>query len=62
MRERLLRRGARGRVDGQAAGDEVFGGGGDAAPEGGGLEAVVGYEDGLHFFEVGVAVEGCVAT
>lgn len=35
---------------------------GDAAPVFERREGVVGDEDGLHFFEVGVAVEGCVAA
>lgn len=50
------------RVDGQAAFDEVAGGEGDAAPVFEGREGVVGDEDGLHFFEVGVPVEGGVAA
>ena len=50
------------RVDGQAAFDEVAGGEGDAAPVFERGEGVVGDEDGLHFFEVGVPVEGGVAA
>ena len=50
------------RVDGQAAFDEVAGREGDAAPVFEGGEGVVGDEDGLHFFEVGVPVEGGVAA
>lgn len=50
------------RVDGQAAFDEVAGGQGDAAPVFERGEGVIGDEDGLHFFEVGVPVEGGVAA
>ena len=49
-------------VDGEAAFDEFAGGEGDGAPVFEGGEAVVGDEDGLHFFEVGVPVEGGVAA
>ncbi len=49
-------------VDGQAAVDEVAGGAGDAAPVFGRGEGVVGYQDGLHFFQVRVPVEGRVAA
>lgn len=49
-------------IDGEAAFDEVAGGEGDAAPVFEGGEGVVGDEDGLHFFEVGVPVEGGVAA
>ncbi len=50
------------RVDGEAALDEFARISGDAAPEFEGREGVVGYQDGLHFFEVGFAVEGWVAA
>ena len=50
------------RVGGQAAFYEFARGGGDGAPVFEGREAVVGDEDGLHFFEVGVPVEGRVAA
>ncbi len=50
------------RVDGQAAADEVARGEGDAAPVFEGREGVVGDEDGLHFFQVRVPVEGRVAA
>lgn len=53
---------AGGGVDGEAALDEVPGGVGDAAPVFDRGEGVVGDEDGLHFFEVTVAVEGGVAA
>ena len=49
-------------VDGEAAFYEFPRGEGDGAPVFEGGEGVVGYEDGLHFFEVGVAVEGGVAA
>lgn len=49
-------------VDGEAAFDEFTRVVGDAAPEFDGGEGVVGYEDCLHFFEVGFAVEGGVAA
>ncbi|KAL8706695.1 MAG: hypothetical protein Q9225_007922, partial [Loekoesia sp. 1 TL-2023] len=49
-------------VDGEAFFDEVPRGEGDAAPVFERGEGVVGYEDGLHFFEVGVPVEGGVAA
>ena len=49
-------------VDGKAAFYEFAGGEGDGAPVFEGGEAVVGDEDGLHFFEVGVSVEGGVAA
>lgn len=51
-----------GGVDGEATLDEVSSGVGDAAPVFDGGEGVVGDEDGLHFFEVAVAVEGGVAA
>ena len=60
--EGLVGRHAGARVDGQAAADEVARGEGHAAPVFEGREGVVGYKDGLHFFEVGVAVEGRVAA
>ena len=50
------------RFDGEAAFDEFAGGEGDGAPVFERGEAVVGDEDGLHFFEVGVSVEGRVAA
>lgn len=50
------------RVDGEAFLNEVAGGEGDAAPVFERGEGVVGDEDGLHFFEVGVPVEGRVAA
>ena len=50
------------RVGGQAAFDEVARAERDAAPVFEGCERVVGDEDGLHFFEVGVSVEGGVAA
>lgn len=53
---------ADGGVDGQAFLDEVAGGEGDAAPVFERGEGEVGDEDGLHFFEVGVPVEGGVAA
>lgn len=62
VRERLVRGHARGGVDGQAALDELSGGERDAAPVSERREGVVGDEDGLHFFEVGVSVEGRVAA
>lgn len=49
-------------IDGKAAPDEVSGGLGDVAPVFDWGEGVVGGEDGLHFFQVGVAVERCVAA
>lgn len=49
-------------VSGEAAFDEVAGGERDAAPVFERGEAVVGDEDCLHFFEVGVPVEGGVAA
>jgi len=51
-----------GGIDGQAAVDEVAGGLGDGSPVFDGGEGVVGVEDGLHFFEVGVAVKGGVTA
>ncbi len=49
-------------VDGEAAFDEVAGGEGNAAPVFEGREGVVCDEDCLHFFEVGVPVEGGVTA
>ena len=49
-------------VDGETATDEVACGFGDVAPVLDWCEGVVGGEDGLHFFEVGVSVEGRVAA
>lgn len=49
-------------VDGKAALDEFAGGRADVLPVFCGGEGVVGYEDGLHFFEVRIAVEGGVAA
>ena len=49
-------------VDGEAAFYEFARGEGDGAPVFEGGEGVVCDEDGLHFFEVGVAVEGGVAA
>jgi hypothetical protein len=51
-----------GRVDGEAAADEFARREGHAAPVFEGCEGVVGHEDGLHLFEVGVTVEGRVAA
>ena len=49
-------------INGEAAFDEVTGGEGDAAPVFERGEGVVGDEDGLHFFNIGVAVEGGIAA
>ena len=49
-------------IDGQTATDEVPSGVGDIAPVFDGCEGVVGGEDGLHFFEIAVPVERCVAA
>lgn len=49
-------------IDGEAAFDELARGEGDAAPVFERGEGVVGDEDGLHLFEVGVPVEGGVAA
>lgn len=49
-------------IDGEAAFDEVTGGEGDTAPVFERGEGVVGNEDCLHFFQVGVAVKGSVAA
>jgi len=49
-------------INGQAALDEGSGRQRDAAPVFKGCERVVGDEDGLHLFEVAVAVEGRVAA
>lgn len=62
MLQRLVRGHAGVGIDGQAASDEVAGWVGDVAPVFDGCEGVVGGEDGLHFFQVGVAVEWCVAA
>ena len=51
-----------GGVDGEAAFYEFARGEGDGAPVFERGEAVVGDEDGLHFFEVRVSVEGGVAA
>lgn len=50
------------RVDSEAFLDKIAGGEGDAAPVFERGEGVVCDEDCLHFFEVGVAVEGSVAA
>lgn len=60
--EGLVGRHAGARVNGQAAADEVARREGDAAPVFEGREGVVGDEDGLHFFQVRVPVEGRVAA
>jgi len=60
--EGFVRRHAGGGVDGETAADEFAGGEGDAAPVFEGCEGVIGDEDGLHFFEVGVAVEGSITA
>src|SRR5690349_1152637 len=62
MREGLVGSRARGRIDSEAARDEVPRGIRHAAPERRGLKAVVSYEDGLHLLEVRVAVEGGVSA
>jgi hypothetical protein len=62
VRERFVGCHARGGIDGQAAADEFSGGERDAAPILEGREGVVGHENGLHFFEVGVPVKGRVAA
>lgn len=62
VREGFVRGHAGRGVDGQAALDELPGRERDAAPVFERGEGVVGYEDGLHFFEVGVPVEGRVAA
>lgn len=62
VREGFVRRHAGVGVDGEAALDEFARGEGDAAPVFQGREGVVGDEDGLHFFQVGVPVEGGVAA
>ena len=62
VREGFVGGHARGGVDGEAALDELPRRGGDAAPVFEGREGVVGDEDGLHFFEVGVPVEGRVTA
>jgi hypothetical protein len=49
-------------VDGQASLDEIAGVLGDAAPEFNRGEGIIGDENGLHFFEVGISVKGWVAT
>ena len=49
-------------VNCEAAFYEFTRGEGDEAPVFEGREGVVGYEDGLHFFEVGVTVEGGVSA
>ena len=53
---------AGGGIDGEAAFYKVPRGEGDATPVLDGGEGVVGDEDGLHFFEVAVVVEGGVAA
>lgn len=62
VRQRFVARHARRRVDGQAALDELAGLHADAAPVLERGEAVVRDEDGLHFLQVAVAVEGRVAA
>ena len=49
-------------IDRETATDEVAGEFGDVAPVLDRCEGIVGAEDGLHFFEVGVAVEGSIAA
>ena len=49
-------------LDSETATDEFAGGERNAAPVFEWGEGVVGHEDGLHFFEVGVTVEGGVAA
>lgn len=60
--ERLVCGHARARVGGQATADEVARRERDAAPVFERREGVVGHQDGLHFFEVRVPVEGGVAA
>lgn len=62
MGQRFVRRHSLLGVDGEAAFNEFAGGEGDGAPVFEGGEGVVGDEDCLHFFEVGVSVKGCVAA
>lgn len=50
------------RISGKTAADELAGRVGDTAPVFYWCEGVVCYEDCLHFFEVGVAVEWGVAA
>ena len=50
------------RVGGEAALDELPRGEGDGTPVFERGEGVVGHEDGLHFLEVGFAIEGGVAA
>lgn len=49
-------------VDCQTAFDKLTCGEGDRAPVFEGTEGVVGDQDGLHFFKIGVPVEGGVAA
>ena len=49
-------------IDGETLFDEVASRFGDITPVFDGREGVIGGEDGLHFFQVGVPVEGGVAT
>ena len=62
VRQRLVRRHARPRVDGQAAADELARRERDPAPVLQRREGVVRDQDRLHFFQVGVPVEGRVAA
>lgn len=50
------------RVRGEASFDEFTGSLGDIAPVLERRKGIVCHQDGLHFFEVGVAVEGCVTA
>lgn len=62
VREGFVGSHAFGRVDGEATLNELSCGEGDATPIFERRKRVVSDEDGLHFLEVGVAVEGSVAT
>lgn len=62
VRESFMSCHAGGRVDGEAAADELASCEGDAAPVFKRSERVIGDKDSLHFFEVGVAVKRSVAA
>jgi len=62
MRKGLVSCHACSRIDSQAAADKLAGGERDATPVFERGKRVVGFEDGLHLLEVGVTVEGRVAT